>query len=259
MSDQDVEAALLAAIYSDPDADEPRLVYMDWLIERGDPRGEFIALQMARHRSESGELRRKEARREAQLQEEHLDRWLGEVAPYVSRRYPGWPRFSRGFLDAVAIACPRPLAPALAEHPMFSTVTELSGECRAIIRPALRMLRRVLPVNANGGRPTVPMIPEWAELFIAHESIQEIRFHHSVLLRRDAQCVLRVNANYPFRPDNQDWLAVLARLERPGWTLELVSRTFDVQYRDQHRAVAAQFSERLPGFHHVFLIDEPDI
>ncbi len=43
----EAEDALLAAIEAAPDADGPRLVYADWLQERGDPRGHFIALQRA--------------------------------------------------------------------------------------------------------------------------------------------------------------------------------------------------------------------
>lgn len=43
--------ALLEAIYETPEADEPRQVYADWLLERGDPRGEFIALQLQRART----------------------------------------------------------------------------------------------------------------------------------------------------------------------------------------------------------------
>src|SRR5207237_8657287 len=108
-------------------------------------------------------------------------------------------------------------------------------------------------------RPIVSELPEWVEILTANPSIQAIRFHHSVLLRRDGRCVLRVNANYPFRVDNREWLDVLARIERPGWTLELVSRAFDVQYRDQHVAVAAQLAERFHVFHHVFLVDEPEL
>jgi uncharacterized protein (TIGR02996 family) len=45
------EAALLAAIYAAPDADEPRTIYADWLEQRGSPRGEFIALQLAKTRA----------------------------------------------------------------------------------------------------------------------------------------------------------------------------------------------------------------
>ena len=37
--------AFLQAIVEAPDDDTPRLIYADWLEERGDPRGEFIRLQ----------------------------------------------------------------------------------------------------------------------------------------------------------------------------------------------------------------------
>jgi uncharacterized protein (TIGR02996 family) len=40
------EAALLQAVIATPDDDLPRLVYADWLDERGDPRGEYIRLQV---------------------------------------------------------------------------------------------------------------------------------------------------------------------------------------------------------------------
>src|SRR2546422_761256 len=38
-------APFLRAICAHPDDDGPRLVYADWLDERGDPRGEFIRVQ----------------------------------------------------------------------------------------------------------------------------------------------------------------------------------------------------------------------
>ncbi len=38
--------AFLRAICTDPDDDTPRLIYADWLEERGDPRGEFIRCQI---------------------------------------------------------------------------------------------------------------------------------------------------------------------------------------------------------------------
>lgn len=38
-------AAMLAAVLAAPADDEPRLVYADWLTERGDPRGTFIQIQ----------------------------------------------------------------------------------------------------------------------------------------------------------------------------------------------------------------------
>lgn len=45
---------MLAAVLAAPDDDRPRLVYADWLMERGDPRGEFIALQLKLGRTLSG-------------------------------------------------------------------------------------------------------------------------------------------------------------------------------------------------------------
>jgi len=39
---------MLAAIVAHPDDDTPRAVFADWLTERRDPRGEFIALQLVR-------------------------------------------------------------------------------------------------------------------------------------------------------------------------------------------------------------------
>lgn len=50
------EDAMLAAIEAAPDEDGPRLVYADWLQQRGDPRGEFIALQLAGKRTTRANL-----------------------------------------------------------------------------------------------------------------------------------------------------------------------------------------------------------
>jgi uncharacterized protein (TIGR02996 family) len=43
------EQELLEAVYAAPDDDGPRLVYADWLQERGDPWGELIVLQLAKN------------------------------------------------------------------------------------------------------------------------------------------------------------------------------------------------------------------
>lgn len=45
-SDRADHAAFLAAVVAAPADDLPRLVYADWLDERGDPRGEFIRVQV---------------------------------------------------------------------------------------------------------------------------------------------------------------------------------------------------------------------
>ncbi|MEZ4237447.1 MAG: TIGR02996 domain-containing protein [Myxococcota bacterium] len=40
------EAALLRAVIADRDAEGPKRIYADWLLERGDPYGEFVALSL---------------------------------------------------------------------------------------------------------------------------------------------------------------------------------------------------------------------
>ncbi len=75
------EAALFAAVYADPDDDGVRQVLADALQEKGDPRGEFIALQMA------GDARAK------RLLKANQQAWLGPLAPVLSAQV----EFRRGF------------------------------------------------------------------------------------------------------------------------------------------------------------------
>src|SRR5438552_114024 len=52
------EAAFLRLIAAAPDDDAPRLIYADWLEERGDPRGSFIRVQCALARLAADDPRR---------------------------------------------------------------------------------------------------------------------------------------------------------------------------------------------------------
>jgi uncharacterized protein (TIGR02996 family) len=91
--------AFLRAILQDPDDDVPRLVYADWLDERGDPRGEFIRVQCRLATLGPEDARRPSlVRVERGLLERHRDEWLGPLRPLASR----W-AFRRGFLDLVAV------------------------------------------------------------------------------------------------------------------------------------------------------------
>lgn len=76
----------IAAIRAAPDDDAPRLVYADWLLERGDPRGELIVLQCGPQTEEA----KKRARELLQL---HQTQWLGAIV-YVTRTQV----WERGFL-----------------------------------------------------------------------------------------------------------------------------------------------------------------
>ena len=84
------EAAYLAAIYADPDDVALRAVYADWLLERGDPRGELITLQLARaagRTSEDAEVR------ERKLLEQHGRAWTGALDHWFADA-----RFEGGFV-----------------------------------------------------------------------------------------------------------------------------------------------------------------
>lgn len=81
------EAALWEAVYDDPESDAPRLVLADALIQRGDPRGEFINLQL---RAAGGE---KPAPEEKELLRRFGQVWLGELQFMLA-----YPVFRRGFV-----------------------------------------------------------------------------------------------------------------------------------------------------------------
>jgi uncharacterized protein (TIGR02996 family) len=91
--------AFLADIIGHPDDDGLRLIYADYLDERGDPRGEFIRVQV-----ELVSLPRDDPRRpalkvkERQLQQEHERKWAGPLASLVQ---DWW--FQRGFIEVVAM------------------------------------------------------------------------------------------------------------------------------------------------------------
>ena len=94
------ESAFLQTIAAAPDDDAPRLVYADWLAERGDPRGAFVRLQCAlaalppddplRSDLEQAERRRLAA---------HAADWTADLAGRVS----GW-QFCRGFVEEITLS-----------------------------------------------------------------------------------------------------------------------------------------------------------
>jgi uncharacterized protein (TIGR02996 family) len=89
--------AFLADIIAAPDDDGLRLIYADYLDERGDPRGEFIRVQidLARQPKYAASRKELEARERALLQEHEVE-WAGPRPRVVTRRW-----FERGFLAGV--------------------------------------------------------------------------------------------------------------------------------------------------------------
>ncbi len=136
---------LLARIQANPADDGLRSVWADSLLERGDPRGEFVTLQLARRRGEATEAQRK---REAQLVAEHDAEWLGGLSVAVAEH-----RFEGGLLDQVRLDVSK-----LSEPPAeLSTVREITlwgaeGQPfpAAFLRhPALRSLQALWNVQAG--------------------------------------------------------------------------------------------------------------
>src|SRR5262249_55756727 len=82
------DAQLLDQIYADPSADAPRLIYADVLQMRGDPLGEFIAMQILRP----------DPAHEAALLAAHGRAWLGPLANIVELGPTSQTAFERGFL-----------------------------------------------------------------------------------------------------------------------------------------------------------------
>lgn len=75
------------AIFGNPDDASTFAVYADWLQEQGDPRGEFIQLQLAlEDRRQSKADRDALQCREEELLAEHAFEWLGSLASLMLKR-----------------------------------------------------------------------------------------------------------------------------------------------------------------------------
>jgi len=109
---------LLAAVFADPDADGPRAVLADYLIGRGDPRGEFLRLQLARHAQGGADEALSPA--EEDLLARHGEQWFG--AHFV-RMTTGTPE--RGFFARVGVGRYLHRLATLAEDVGLRTVRHL--------------------------------------------------------------------------------------------------------------------------------------
>lgn len=107
-ADQAKQREMLATIRSDFDDDAPRLVYADWLLERGDPRGEFIQVQCSigeRIHGATGRAREPDPppanyaalrATELALHRKHRKAWLAPIEAFI-RKFS----FRRGFVDTI--------------------------------------------------------------------------------------------------------------------------------------------------------------
>jgi uncharacterized protein (TIGR02996 family) len=148
---------LLARILAHPEDDELRLVYADALLERGDPRGELIQLQ----------IQRPGTSRERTLLKKHPQRLLGPLAPAVGEASAV---FARGFLDACTVVLRNETQRALIGHPLWGTLREVrlerGGDLDFVLHPAMVSLRivqgldlsMVLALLASERRPPLELL-----------------------------------------------------------------------------------------------------
>jgi uncharacterized protein (TIGR02996 family) len=120
-------ARLLAEVLGDPASEAPRMVYMDWLQQRGDPRGEVMALAADHERA-------------VKLVKQHGKAWLGSLAAVVSE-----PEFERGFLSACTVKlASQKQRDELLQHPLWATVKRIACTERIVVEsPAMKSLRAV--------------------------------------------------------------------------------------------------------------------
>jgi uncharacterized protein (TIGR02996 family) len=159
--------ALLEAIYAAPDDDAPRLVYADALIERGDPRGELISLQLR------GALDRDGQKREKELLATYGKQWLGELAPIVMSGFT----FERGFLASCRIDNRHiDRVRKLAAHPAWATVRTLSGSALIGLSPVMRGLRSLSFVSYEA-RNHEGLPDSWRDLLVDTERpLESLRY-----------------------------------------------------------------------------------
>jgi uncharacterized protein (TIGR02996 family) len=99
-----LQRSLEDALKANPDDQATHMAYADYLTEQGDPRGEFIRIQLALENQDlSAEQRQQLSAQMRDLYMEHAAEWLGATAHYVFKQhYRNWKvRFIRGWLGEV--------------------------------------------------------------------------------------------------------------------------------------------------------------
>ncbi|HWE28339.1 MAG TPA: TIGR02996 domain-containing protein, partial [Polyangia bacterium] len=90
---------MLDAVLAAPHDDAPRLIYANWLQQRGNPRGDFIKVQIALANAPDEAATKALRLQEANLLEDHEVEWLSAVG---LTRTCDVVHFARGFIDTVS-------------------------------------------------------------------------------------------------------------------------------------------------------------
>lgn len=136
------EKPFLNEILEAPDNLDLYAVYADWLIEQGDPRGEFMSVQLSlEDESLKTRDRKRLKKQEEKLLENNVREWLDDLAPYLIDQLgldrPQWNsarhiceyQHARGFVDALTVGFLMPdFAAALAKSPEIRMIRRLHLE-----------------------------------------------------------------------------------------------------------------------------------
>ncbi len=134
--------ASLAKVYERPDDDAVRALVADALVARGDPRGEFISLQLMRGDGAP-------SKRERQLEEAWGDTWLGRLVPCLRKGT----RFRRGFpAEAAYEKSGDPSWPEWATFEaldLFPASGFMGGGAPLLVKGRLPLLRKVVGIGRS--------------------------------------------------------------------------------------------------------------
>jgi uncharacterized protein (TIGR02996 family) len=172
------EDALIRAILASPEDATPRLVYADWLEERGDPRGEYLRLLCALDGCSEADPQAAKMRRRLRILEGSIDqRWraLFSVDKLIARIKARVADPLRA-VDAATWVAPMPrIAPP-------ATVAEVGVAEEALEFTIPPLLRRLYLEVGNGGFgpnygltgvPTLPPTPYTADIVVLYQQYSE--------------------------------------------------------------------------------------
>lgn len=135
----------LVEIGRKPDDDALKAVFADWLLERGDPRGELMALQLKPHRTDE------DLSREALLLKANVRSWLPDEV--LINLVPSSIVFEKGVFAAARVSVRSQSAlTASLSHPAWATVRRLAGAPLELIErcPVIEELTDLDEVTLTG-------------------------------------------------------------------------------------------------------------
>lgn len=209
-------AALFRDVYANPFDDGRRAVLADALTEAGDPRGEFISLQLLGAST-------KHSKRISQLLRAHTAEWLKPLSPFIDVPAAATTAvFSRGFPTAVRLL-PGQTAELFGRTELWGTVEQLTvwPEFPFEFHPNLRGLKALLGLRDAGTTPIPPL--ERAVIFVdaplarlPFQSVRELGVIASWDDRPEVERALE------FFSKRAPWFPTIERLHVPGTAKDLV-------------------------------------